>query len=72
MVINGHINNQFTAGGMSHTLLVGGEYIDTENENHRFNTQWSTSGGDKETFALPTDGTKLTFDEFSKRRRDIG
>ena len=38
---------------MSHTLLVGGEYIDTENENHRFNSQWSTSGSDKETFALP-------------------
>lgn len=59
MIINGHINSQFTAGGMSHTLLVGGEYIDTENENHRFNSQWSTSGGDKETFALPASGSRL-------------
>jgi catecholate siderophore receptor len=59
MVINGHITSQFTAGGMSHTLLVGGEYIDTENKNHRFNSQWSTSGSDKETFALPASGSRL-------------
>lgn len=59
MIINGHITSQFTAGGMSHTLLVGGEYIDTENENHRFNSQWSTSGSDKETFALPASGSRL-------------
>ncbi|MDA8725992.1 TonB-dependent siderophore receptor [Alphaproteobacteria bacterium] len=59
MIINGHITNQFTAGGMSHTLLVGGEYIDTENKNHRFNSQWSTSGSDKETFALPASGSRL-------------
>lgn len=59
MIINGHITSQFTADGMSHTLLVGGEYIDTENENHRFNSQWSTSGSDKETFALPASGSRL-------------
>ncbi|MDA8667124.1 TonB-dependent siderophore receptor [Alphaproteobacteria bacterium] len=59
MIINGHITNQFTAGGMSHTLLVGGEYIDTENKNHRFNSQWSTSGSDQETFALPASGSRL-------------
>ena len=59
MIINGHITSQFTAGGMGHTLLVGGEYIDTENENHRFNSQWSTSGSDKETFALPASGSRL-------------
>ena len=59
MIINGHITSQFTAGGMSHTLLIGGEYIDTENENHRFNSQWSTSGSDKETFALPASGSRL-------------
>ena len=75
MVINGHITSEFRAGGMSHTLLVGGEYIDTENENHRFNSCWSTQRAanndvcdasnnatqktDKETFALPTTGSRL-------------
>lgn len=63
MIINGHITSQFTTGGMSHTLLVGGEYIDTENENHRYNSQWSTkvgqSGSDKETFTLPASGSRL-------------
>ena len=59
MVLNGHVTNQFSAGGMDHSLLIGGEYIDTESENLRFDTQWSTSDNDKETFTLPTDGTKL-------------
>ena len=59
MVINGHIASQFTAGGMSHTLLVGGEYMATENEYHRYNSQWSTNDSDKETFALPTSGSRL-------------
>ena len=59
MVLNGHVTNQFSAGGMNHTLLIGGEYIDTQSENLRYNTQWSTSGNDKETFSLPTAGTML-------------
>jgi catecholate siderophore receptor len=59
MVINGHITSQFRAGGMSHTLLAGGEYIDTENKNHRFNSQWSASDDDEETFALPASGSRL-------------
>ena len=42
MVLNGHVTNEFTAGGMTHTLLVGGEYIDTESENLRYNSQWSS------------------------------
>ena len=70
IVLNGHVTNQFSAGGMDHSLLIGGEYIDTESENLRFNAQWSTSGNDKETFALPTDGTE--FDDLSRRRCDIG
>ena len=38
LVLNGHVTNEFTAAGMAHTLLVGGEYIDTESENLRYNT----------------------------------
>ena len=62
MVLNGHVTNQFSAGGMDHSLLIGGEYIDTESENLRYNTQWSTSGNDKETF----DGDFQTDDDERK------
>ena len=63
MVLNGHVTNQFSAGGMNHTLLIGGEYIDTQSENLRYNTQWSTSGNDKETFDgdFQTDGTQISW-----------
>ena len=59
LVLSGHVTNEFAAGGVGHTLLVGGEYIDTESENLRYNTLWSTSGNDKEKFNLPTTGNKL-------------
>jgi len=59
LVLSGYVTNEFAAGGVSHTLLVGGEYIDTESENLRYNTEWSTTGGDKETFDLPTTGNRL-------------
>jgi catecholate siderophore receptor len=59
LVLSGYVTNEFASGGVSHTLLVGGEYIDTESENLRYNTQWSTTGTDKETFDLPTTGNRL-------------
>jgi catecholate siderophore receptor len=63
MVLNGHVTGQFSTGGMNHTLLIGGEHIDTQSENLRYNTLWSTSGNDKETFPLPTNGTQLDLTE---------
>ena len=36
-----------------HTIIVGGEYIDTSSDQFRFNPVFTTSGGDKEDF-LPT------------------
>ncbi|MBL6641545.1 MAG: TonB-dependent siderophore receptor [PS1 clade bacterium] len=75
-VLSGHLVNQFSAGGMGHTLLVGGEYIDTQSENLRFNTCWdskkaanadecdSDDGTDKETFSIsnPLNLTAVDFD----------
>ena len=39
-------------GDTQHVLLVGLEHIKTENENLRYNTYWSTTGNDKETFSV--------------------
>lgn len=75
-VLNGHLVNQFSAAGMGHTLLVGGEYIDTQSENLRFNTCWdskkaanadecdSDDDTDKETFSIsnPLNLTAMNFD----------
>jgi catecholate siderophore receptor len=44
MVVNGHIVNQFSTAGMGHTLLIGGAYIDTQSDNHRFNPTFTTGG----------------------------
>ena len=36
----------------NHTLLVGAEIVDTENKNHRYNTNWSATSDDQATFAV--------------------
>jgi len=49
-VLSGALVGEFNTGGLYHTLLVGGEYIDTVNNNDRFNTFFDTSMDDQETF----------------------
>ena len=48
LIVSGSIVQDFDRG----TLLFGVEYIDTENKNHRYNTNWSTTGTDKERFKV--------------------
>ena len=59
MVLSGYITDELMAGGMRHTILVGGEYIDTDSENLRYDSNWSSSSDDQEVFNLPTGGNKL-------------
>ena len=35
-----------------HMILLGAEMIDTDNENHRYNTNWSATSDDQATFAV--------------------
>ena len=37
-------------GSSTHTLLIGAEIVDTDNANERFDTYWSTTQKDKESF----------------------
>ena len=70
LVLNGYIVDEMTVGGLTHKLLVGGEYIDTQSENLRYNSYWSSSEGDTENFAIATpldltqtaDGTATSVD----------
>ena len=59
MVLSGYITDELMAGGMRHTILVGGEYIDTDSENLRYDSNWSSSSDDQEVFNLPTGGNRL-------------
>ena len=52
LIISGNIVNEFQTGSAKHTLLVGAEIIDTENENYRYNTFFITTEDDNEVFNI--------------------
>ena len=51
-VIAGNLVNEIQIGTSTHTLLFGGEIIDTSNDNHRYDTFWSTTSDDNEIFNI--------------------
>ena len=46
LVLSGNLIGEFLTGGIDHTLIVGGEYIDTSNDNDRFNPVFDTALAD--------------------------
>ena len=50
LIISGNLINEFQTGSATHTLLIGAELIDTDNTNHRYDSYWSTTMKDKESF----------------------
>jgi catecholate siderophore receptor len=46
LVLSGNLIGEFATGGIDHTLIVGGEYIDTSNNNDRFNAVFDTAVAD--------------------------
>ena len=52
LIISGNLINELTFGSTKHTLLIGTEMIDTENSNLRYDTYWSTTQKDKESFTI--------------------
>jgi len=50
LIISANLVNELQIGGATHTLLIGAEIVDTDNQNERFDTYWSTSEKDKESF----------------------
>ena len=52
LIISGNVVNEFETGSVSHTLLVGAEIIDTENDNWRYNTFFITTEDDNEVFNI--------------------
>ena len=52
IIISGNLVNEIVIGSSTHTLLFGAEIIDTTNNNHRYNTYWSTTQDDNEVFNI--------------------
>ncbi|MEM9501409.1 MAG: TonB-dependent siderophore receptor [Pseudomonadota bacterium] len=49
-VLSGNLVGDFETGSVAHTVLFGAEYIDTVNNNDRFNALFDTSNDDVESF----------------------
>ncbi len=52
LIISGNLINELQIGSTTHTLLMGVEVIDTDNTNLRYDTFWSSTSKDKETFNI--------------------
>ncbi|MFN3864359.1 MAG: TonB-dependent receptor [Erythrobacter sp.] len=46
LILSGNLVSAFATGGIGHTLIVGGEFIDTSNDNNRFNAVFDTAVAD--------------------------
>ena len=56
LVISSNLIGEFMTGNIGHTLLVGGEVIETSSDQDRFNAFWDTTQDDNEVFFI---GNKL-------------
>ena len=60
--LSGNLVGQFATGTIEHTVIAGLEFIDTSNNNDRFNPVFSSTGNDRERFAATR---PLNFQNFS-------
>ena len=51
-IISGNVVNEIEMGSTTHTILFGGEIIDTTNNNLRYNTYFSNTQDDNEVFNI--------------------
>lgn len=66
--LTGDLIGEFETGSIGHTFVVGAEYIDTSNDNDRFNAFWSGASDDVEFFVVERPlnfrgGVGVNFDE---------
>ena len=52
LTLAGNVVHEFESGQFGHSFVAGAEYIDTSNNNDRFNTFFDTSADDVEIFAV--------------------
>ena len=44
ITLAGTLVGEFATGAFNHTLIAGAEYLDTSNDNDRYNARWSSNG----------------------------
>ncbi|WP_209346871.1 TonB-dependent siderophore receptor [Pontixanthobacter sp. CEM42] len=52
LTLAGNFITDFATGSVDHTLIIGGEYINTSSDQDRFNSFWSTTMDDNEIFSV--------------------
>lgn len=52
LILSANLISEFTTGSVGHTLIFGGEYINTSSDQDRYNPVFSTNNDDKETFFI--------------------
>ena len=50
--ISGNLVGEFLTGEIGHTVIAGGEYINTSSDQNRFNSFWNTTMDDNEIFNI--------------------
>lgn len=50
LILSGNVIKEVSFANMSHRFLLGAEYVDTTSDQDRWNTYWSETSDDKETF----------------------
>ena len=50
LIVSGNFINEIQVGSSTHTLLIGAEKVDTDNKNLRYDSYWTTTEKDKESF----------------------
>lgn len=52
LMLTGNLIGEASTGFINHTIVAGGEYIDTSSDQNRFNAFWDTTSDDNEVFAI--------------------
>ena len=52
LILSSNLVSEFSTGSVSHTLIFGGEYIDTSSDQFRFNSVFASNDDDVETFSI--------------------
>ena len=52
LILSANLIGEFVTGSIEHTILFGGEYIDTSSDQDRFNAFWDTTADDNEIFTI--------------------
>ncbi len=52
LILSGNFVWEVDSGSINHTIIAGGEYIDTSSDQDRYNAFWNTTSDDNEIFAI--------------------